>query len=204
MGCDIGKKSCLRKNKTNYCRVQFIDDENDPLDHTDITPPASPVDCSNIVPYYYDDDIDNITKEKMSTVTSSQSQQIKKKTRLLELQIQHLQLQLIDRDQRLAMNDDVSKYSKVSHLVNQILPLSRTDYVNEMDQWPTKTKTKSSSLSPSHSPSSTNRQHEYTLENIHDHLQHILFNLVVTQQQQTRLQYDPHDEYQQHTTSIYF
>ncbi|KAI8334391.1 hypothetical protein BC941DRAFT_472973 [Chlamydoabsidia padenii] len=142
------KKSCLRqKNKTNYCRVQFIEEAGYLT-----TPPDSPVEAlidSHMMMY------EHLYKKE------------KERTQLLETQIQHLQIQLMDRDQRLErVNKDEVKYAKVSHLVNHILALST-------------------------GTNSNNNECTSSLESIHDYLQHILFHLMVAQRQQTR--YDDDD-----------
>lgn len=142
----------------------------------------------------------------------------KERAHLLESQIQHLQVQLMDRDQKLDMvslacrrlngaltlptpllkkDDDGYKYSKVSHLVNHIISLSQPNDTagSKMDH---------------HSASLPKKECTSSLESIHDHLQQVLFDMMVAQQQQTRHRYDPSDDlcgstdYYHHPTNIYY
>ncbi|SAL99459.1 hypothetical protein [Absidia glauca] len=183
------QKSCLRK-RTNYCRVQFIEETDDMNDGFLATPPDSPVE-SHL-------EKGSLPQDQMIMMYEHLYKKEKERAQLLESQIQHLQVQLMDRDQKLDMKDDDGyKYGKVSHLVNHIISLSQPNDTagSKMDQ---------------HSASLPKKECTSSLESIHDHLQQVLFDLMVTQQQQTRHRYDPSDDlydstdYYHHPTNIYY
>ncbi|KAI8068276.1 hypothetical protein BC940DRAFT_299590 [Gongronella butleri] len=120
------KKSCLRGSQSKYCKVQFIDDDDEAeakLDETStLTPPASPTPSPSTMassPMSFD----SLMAQDQGCSTDHMLQMERKKNKLLKQQIQHLQCELSIRDAKLKKLHQDRKCKKVATLVNEIMCL---------------------------------------------------------------------------------